>query len=333
MAGSFGPFQGVFQPLPMTFGPTPERVQRLTFGTMEKIETGKKVLVGVDGSKHNRAAVEWALREARARDCELIAAYAWHLPTLVYYAPGYLPIAADEMAEEGTKLLQGAIGDIPGHEDVKVEMRVVQGPARVALSRVAEEPGVGLVVAGTHGHGSAPGALLGSVSHGLSHRCTKPLVIVPDTPHGIDVPPSIRRIVVGIDGSSAAEAALEWAAEEAGLHGSLLEVVTAWSWTSSPSEMVAGIPAGESLESVARDLLRRSVDSLAPSDIRLNCVTREGQPAAVLLDMAEGADLLVVGSRGRGRAAEMVLGSTSHQCVHRSSVPVVVVPSEVKGRG
>lgn len=299
---------------------------------MEQIGTGRKILVGVDGSKRNRAAVAWALREAKVRDCELIAAYAWHLPALVYYAPGYMPIAADETAEEGTKLLHEAIAGVPGHEDVKVEFRVLHGPARPSLSKAADDPGVGLAVVGSSGHGGVPGALLGSVSHGLSHHCPKPLVIVPGTQHGTDVPAPIRRIVVGVDGSPAAQSALRWAAEEASFHGSLLEVVAAWSWTNSTAEMVAEIAPGDSLEVVAREILHKAVQELGPSEIRLNSITREGQAAAVLLDMAEGADLLVVGSRGRGRAAEMVLGSTSHHCVHRATVPVVVVPSDADSR-
>lgn len=298
---------------------------------MEETGTATKILVGIDGSKQNRAAVGWALREARVRHDEVIAVHAWHLPALVYYAPGYVPIATDEMAEEGTKLLQAVVGDVPGHEDVKVEMRVVHGSARSALSHIAEEPGVGMVVVGTRGHGTAPAALLGSVSHGLSHHCPRPLVVVPGSRYGIDVPASVRRIVVGVDGSQGAEHALRWAADEAKLHGAHLDVVTAWSWSASPAERIADVVPGGSLEAAAREVLRRSIAGLADNGVRVNDSVREGHAPAVLLDMAEDADLLVVGSRGRGRTAEMVLGSTSHHCIHRSPIPVAVVPSGVNG--
>lgn len=298
---------------------------------MEDTGTAMKILVGVDGSKQNRAAVAWALREARVRDDEVIAAHAWHLPALVYYAPGYVPIATDEIAEEGTKLLQTVVGDIAGHENVKVEMRVVHGSARSVLAHIAEEPGVGTVVVGTNGHGTVPSTLIGSVSHSLSHHCPKPLVVVPGSRYGIDVPASLRRIVVGVDGSPGAERALCWAASEAQLHGSLLEVVTAWSWSAGRGEMVADVAPGENLEAAACDILQRSVAEIAPAQVRVDGTVREGYAPAVLLDMAQEADLLVVGSRGRGRAAEMVLGSTSHHCIHRSPVPVVIVPSGVNG--
>lgn len=295
---------------------------------MEQTGTAMKILVGVDGSNQNRAAVGWALREGRVRGEEVVAAHAWHLPTLVYYAPGYVPIATDEMADEGTKLLQTIVGGIPDHEDVKVEMRVVHGSARSALSHIAEEPTVGTVVVGTRGHGSAPAALLGSVSHGLSHHCPKPLVVVPGSRYGIDLPASMRRVLVGVDGSPQADSALRWAADEAKLHGALLEIVTAWSWSASPADRAAEAPGG-GLEAAAREILQRSVERLPANGVRVHTRVREGMAPAVLLDMAEEADLLVVGSRGRGRTAEMVLGSTSHQCIHRSPIPVVVVPSAV----
>lgn len=290
-----------------------------------------KVLVGVDGSEQNSTAVAWALREARVRDCELIAVHAWHLSGLVYYAPGYLPIASDEMVEQSTKLLEAAIAKVPGHDEVKIETRVVQGGARSVLSRAAAEPGVGMLVVGTRGHGAAS-SLLGSVSHALSHHCPKPLVVVPAGRYGAGAPAPIRRVVVGVDGSFAADAALRWAAGEAAVHGALLEIVTAWSWSTSPPEVVGGDFDPDRLEAAAREVLRSAAGQVTAGSGGINCTAREGYAPTVLLDMAEGADLLVVGSRGRGMATEFVLGSTSHQCVHRSPVPVVIVPAGEAGR-
>ena len=291
-----------------------------------------KVLVGVDGSDQNRAALAWAMREARLRDCELIAVHAWHLSGLVYYAPGYLPIASDELVEESTKLLQAAVAEIPDHDEVKLETRVVQGGARAVLSRVAAEPGVRMLVVGTRGRGRAA-SVLGSVSHALTHHCPKPLVVVPSRRYGAGPATAISRIVVGVDGSPTAAAALQWAAGEAAVHGALLEVVTAWSSSASRAEMHAERFSGESPEAAARTLLRNSVEQMVPGAGGVNCIAREGYAPTVLLDVAEGADLLVVGSRGRGMASELILGSTSHQCVHRSPIPVVIVPPEEDGHG
>lgn len=290
-----------------------------------------KVLVGVDGSEQNHAALAWAVREARLRDCELIAVNAWHLSGLVYYAPGYLPIASDELIEQSTKLLQAAIAEVPGHDEIKVETRVVQGGARAVLSRVAAEPGVRMLVVGTRGRGGAA-SVLGSVSHALTHHCPKPLVVVPSSRYGTGAATAISRIVVGVDGSPTAAAALQWAAGEAAVHGALLEVVTAWSSASRAEMHAEGLPGG-SPEAAARSLLQQSVERIVPGAAGVNCIAREGYAPTVLLDVADSADLLVLGSRGRGMASELILGSTSHQCVHRSPVPVVIVPPEEDGHG
>lgn len=298
---------------------------------MTAIQSGTKILVGVDGSEHNRSAVAWALREAATRGSEVIAVNAWHLDGMVYYAPGYLPIAADEMVDESLELLQKAISEAPGRDEVKIEMRVEQGGARAVLARVAGEPAVEMVVVGSRGHGGAS-SLLGSVSHSLSHHCPKPLVVVPLDRPDSPTPPTVRRIVVGVDGSPTADAALRWAAEEASVHGALLEVVTVWPWSTVPPD-VRGETLDETLEAVAEKLLRQSVEKVTPGAGGVNCTAREGYAPTVLLDMSDSADLLVVGSRGRGRAAEMILGSTSHQCLNRSRVPVVIVPPPEVGDG
>ena len=282
----------------------------------------------MDGSEQNHAALAWAVREARLRDCELIAINAWHLSGLVYYAPGYLPIASDELIEQSTKLLQAAIAEVPGHDEIKVETRVVQGGARAVLSRVAAEPDVRMLVVGTRGRGGAA-SVLGSVSHALTHHCPRPLVVVPASRYGAGAATAISRIVVGVDGSPTAAAALQWAAGEAAVHGALLEVVTAWSSSASHAE---GLSAG-SPEAEARALLQKSVERIVPGAAGINCIAREGYAPTVLLDVADSADLLVLGSRGRGMATELILGSTSHQCVHRSPIPVVIVPPQEDGHG
>jgi len=299
---------------------------------MAELRFEGKVLVGVDGSQQNQAAVAWAIAEAKARDTELVAAYAWHMPALVYYAPGYLPIAADEMAEEGRKFLERTVGERATGAGVKAESRVIEASAHSALSHIADEPDIATVVVGTRGHGAAVGALLGSVTNTLVHHCPKPLVIVHSPEAPVEAAP-IRRVVVGVDGSRQADTALRWASDEAKLHGATLEVVTAWSWITTPADMVLDVPVGESLEVAAREILADAVGKLGPLGVEVKSTVREGPAAEVLLAAAEGADLLVVGSRGRGRAAELLLGSTSHLCAHRSRVPVAIIPAETEGHG
>lgn len=136
------------------------------------------------------------------------------------------------------------------------------------------------------------------------------------------------RIVVGVDGSPQAAAALRWAIDEAALRQATLEVIHAWLFP-----VVGDMPgaAGDSLawdlERAAGHLLDRVIDDVAGPDpaVKIDRRVLEGSPAAVLVDAADGADLLVVGSRGRGGFAQLLLGSVAEQCVHHTRCPVCVV--------
>lgn len=138
----------------------------------------------------------------------------------------------------------------------------------------------------------------------------------------------MTRIVVGIDDSPAATDALRWALEEARLRGATLEVVHTWTFP-----LATELPGGEvsrlvaDLERAASEVLDEVVDGIVGVDPGVKVVRRaiEGPPAQILIEAAVGADLLVVGSRGRGGFAALLLGSVAQQCVHHSPCPVVVV--------
>ena len=138
----------------------------------------------------------------------------------------------------------------------------------------------------------------------------------------------MARIVVGVDDSPAAAAALRWALEEARLRRATLEVVHTWVFPA-----VGEIPGGAvdtivtDLERAATDMLGEIVQGVVGADPGVEVVQRvlEGAPGRILVEAAAGADLLVVGSRGRGGFVGLLLGSVAHQCVHHASCPVVVV--------
>lgn len=141
-------------------------------------------------------------------------------------------------------------------------------------------------------------------------------------------------IVVGFDGSGPADAALRWAAGEAALRGVELHVVRAWSLVEelatalSDRDDVSGpVPPVTELEANAHRRLEEEVAAALPAEHRssVHCRAVQGHPVSVLLEAAAQAELLVVGPRGRGRVAELVLGSVSLACIHRSTRPVVVV--------
>ena len=133
-------------------------------------------------------------------------------------------------------------------------------------------------------------------------------------------------IVVGIDGSDASIDALRWAAAQARRTGASLRVVTAWDLPMSYG-WAPGYPEGYDPEAAAEGLLVGAISAELGQheDLEVETVVREGHPAPVLLEAAADASLLVVGSRGHGSFAGMMLGSVSDHCAAHVPCPVVIV--------
>jgi nucleotide-binding universal stress UspA family protein len=280
-----------------------------------------RILVGIDSSQGSRAAVTWALEEAKRRNADVLAVHAWLIPGLAYSAPGYAVPYAEDCVAEGLALIEDLIGTLP-HQDVKVEPRAAEGPAAKVLSHEAEQPDVELVVVGSRGHGGVTGLLLGSVSHALSHHCPKPLVIVPQAASV----GARGRIVVGIDGSLDADTALRWAAREARRRGATLQVILVCSDAKVDRHVKES--GRQSSVQAGQEIVAAAVAALGPTGVTIERSAVEGRPAQVLVDAAGSADLLVVGTRGLGRAREAIQGSVSHACAHRSPVPVAIIPHQ-----
>ena len=139
------------------------------------------------------------------------------------------------------------------------------------------------------------------------------------------------RIVVGVDGSDGSLRALRWAVGEAQLRGTSLEVVHAWAYAYMGDAIgTADFPVDVDREKDEQALLDRCVDTVRSTakEVRIQPHLVFGGAASALLEAAHGADLLVVGSRGRGGFAGLLLGSVSQQCTHHARCPVVVVPTE-----
>lgn len=153
-------------------------------------------------------------------------------------------------------------------------------------------------------------------------------------------------IVVGIDDSPSSEHALRWAVEEARIRGTTLRVLSAWEFPFAPTpdtdtdtdtDAGAGaasgghaddlVPRAPSLEQTALDELAAAVTNAGgdPHSAAVSMRVVHGSPVRVLLDAAKDADLLVVGSRGRGGFSGLLLGSVSRECARRATCPVVVV--------
>jgi nucleotide-binding universal stress UspA family protein len=139
----------------------------------------------------------------------------------------------------------------------------------------------------------------------------------------------MSRIVVGVDGSNCSSDALRWALGEARLRGASLRAVYVWRMpTFVPSGFApVALPDRAALRAAARKRLDKLVEEVAgdAADIRIERKAVEGTASQVLVQEAEGANLLVVGSRGHGGFAGLLLGSVSQQCAAHATCPVVII--------
>jgi nucleotide-binding universal stress UspA family protein len=138
-------------------------------------------------------------------------------------------------------------------------------------------------------------------------------------------------ITVGVDGSEQSLRALDWAIREAGLRGQPLTLLTVHEvarnyWTGGPERYPADAAAAEAMRRAAEEALQKAVSQAGepgPASVTVRAVS--GLPAQELVDASSGADLVVVGKRGGGGFARLVLGSVTHQVVSHAACPVVVV--------
>lgn len=134
------------------------------------------------------------------------------------------------------------------------------------------------------------------------------------------------RTVVGVDGSPSSLAALDWAAHQAEHTGATLEVLGSWEWPMTYGAPLA-LPEGYDPAADTRRELENAIASVraAHPDVEFRVVVVEGHPAPSLVEASKGADLLVVGSRGHGAFAGMLLGSVSEHCAAHAYCPVLVL--------
>lgn len=282
-----------------------------------------RIVVGVDESDSAAEALRWAVREAEVRGWSLTAVLAWGFLDQHHAIVGK-PFDPDYDEADAAIALETIVAAAVGTaRAATIEHTVVNDLAGAALLDASAR--ADLLVVGARGLGPVRG-LLGSVSQQCLHHATCPVVIVRD---GVqDSQERIARIVVGVDGSEIAGCALGWAVEEARLHRATVEVVHAWAVPYGGGAALLAVPFDSTpVEAAARRTLDAAVDSVDTSGLTAP-VTRTvtiGSAAGAILQAAEGADLVVVGSRGLGGFKGLVLGSTSHQIAHHATCPVVVL--------
>ena len=140
-----------------------------------------------------------------------------------------------------------------------------------------------------------------------------------------------RRIVVGVEGSGYARAALIWAIEEAHHRDAVVEVLTCYSPTYVPAAPDLGYVPLDSfdllseVEKMQTEVIESAVECANHPEVEIRKIVKKGRAADTLMATAEGADMLVVGNRGRGGFAGLRLGSVSQSIAHHSPCPLVIV--------
>jgi nucleotide-binding universal stress UspA family protein len=216
---------------------------------------------------------------------------------------------------------------VPVHPEVRYGQ-----PAQQLVDTAGDD---GLLVVGSRGRGSVRGALLGSVSQQCAQYARGPVVVVRDeepTGGGAPRPQGAGgRVVVGVDGSAGSVAALRFAEAEVRLRGGELHVVHAWVDTVSgyggPPWAVPVTTLQEQADSTLRESLRDAWPDGSPG-VRVRAEAVEGVDWDVLTRVAEGAELLVVGSRGRAGWSSLLLGSVGVHVITHAPCPVAVVRPE-----
>lgn len=282
------------------------------------------IVVGVDGSQESLDALAWAVGEARLRGASLRVVTAWRPPwAYAFDAPAAVrPELEDALRNVGERVIEDALAAVLGgrKSDVEVERRVVPEPPVEALLAAA---GADLLVVGSRGRGGFTGLLLGSVSQQCAHHAPCPVAIIRE-----QVPAERGSVLVGIDGSKESKEALCWADEEARLRGAPLHVLHAWApgFQVGPGLMPMPLPV-ETMKADAEAFLDAVVVEALGEERAVEVERRlvEAPAAFGLVRAASPRDLVVVGSRGQGGFAGLLLGSVSQQVAHHATCPVVIL--------
>ena len=281
-----------------------------------------EILVGYDGSADAGVAVDWALAEARRSGRPVRLAYVFEWLTVAGWvgpgvAPGVWP--DDNARRQVEELVHKAASDAtaawPG---VTVHGEVFDGPPALVLEERSAE--AGLLVLGSRGHGGFTGLLAGSTAVSVAAHGHCPVVVVREAQAKAEGP-----VVVGFDGSAQAGTALGFAAERAAQRDAPLRVLRAFEppddrWRPSDPDAEARLAAtGPRSRKPSPD------GGETFPEVPVTVEIAPDRPAAALVEASRDAQLVVVGSRGRGGLRGMLLGSVGQQLIQHAHCPVAVV--------
>ena len=291
------------------------------------------IVVGTDGSESARHAVAWAAREAAVRNLPLRVVHGYLWPqAYAPFAPVHLEAgdglreAAEQIVAKAGRIARSAV------PQVDVETHVAEASATVALLESAQDAAV--IVVGTRGLGGFSGLIVGSTAVQLAMYAPCPVIVVrgsaAETPaRDEETAEAPRPVVVGVDASDHALAALGFGFEEASLRGAPLVAVHAWTSPTStgPGDMLP--PVYDPVE-VQEDETRLLSELLAGwtekfPDVRVTRRVIRARPDRAMVEASKWADLVVVGARGVGGFRGLLFGSVSQAVLHHAQCPVAVV--------
>ncbi|MEJ5928819.1 universal stress protein [Corynebacterium sp. H128] len=287
------------------------------------------VVVAVDGSDASKVAVRWAANTAMKREIPLRLASSYAMPQFLY-AEGMVPpqeIYDDLQAETMEKIEEARAIAHEMAPDIKIGHTIAEGSPIDLLLDMSKD--VTMIVMGSRGLGGLSGMVMGSVSAAVVSHSDCPVVVVRED-NTVDEKTKYGPIVVGIDGSAVSEKATRYAFAEASARGAELHAVHTW-MDMQVQASLAGLAAAQQQWQVVEEeqhaLLSERLagyQSEFPEVVVKKIVTRD-RPVRALCDASEGAQLLVVGSHGRGGFKGMLLGSTSRALLQSAPCPMMVV--------
>ncbi|MFC7448206.1 universal stress protein [Rhodococcus daqingensis] len=294
------------------------------------MSAGKPIVVGVDGSESSTAAVAWAARTAAMRKTPLVLVSVVHVPAYYYSEPYLARGYGDDLKNAGRAHLDSAAvlaaQAVDGLASVDISTKLHEG--QIAETLLQYSDGATMIVLGSRGLGEFTGALMGSVTVAVSSHSTAPVAVVRGrTLDGR--PPTEGPVVVGVDGSEVSEAAVAVAFEEAATRHASLIAVHVWSDVSVQPCLgaTADDPHWSGIQSFEEAVLSERLAGWTERypDVAVQRVVARDRPVRVLSEFAERAQLLVVGSHGRGGFKGMLLGSTSNALMRTADCPVLIV--------
>ncbi|WP_380156234.1 universal stress protein [Kineococcus sp. R86509] len=294
-----------------------------------------RIVVGIAEPATSAAAVQWAGAQAQRSGSSLEILRALQYPSTTAagmgaWYPDDLMGELDSLALTELEEARASVSDT--FPDLEIDTRLVHTHPRLALTRASET--ARMVVTGARRRRTLAGALLGSTSMHVAAHSRCPTAVI----HAEPVP-GARGVVVGYDGSPAADEAVTVAAEQASAVGEELLVVHAWFLEGvvpvgfEPTRYVARSTRQEADQRHRLEQVARTVADLHPGLVVRADLLVDGFASDGLVTAALTARLLVVGSRGHGAFASMLLGSTSSNVLQHTLTPVIVVPDRVRVAG